>query len=275
MTRKLILVAIFLTLITACGVSQSTPEPDRVATRVAEEKAIAATLTADAAQALAALSANTPQPLPTATPIPPTDEPTSTPTRPLIEVPAPAPGERIVFTDTPTPIPTATPVPPTDTPTPEPTRPLLVVVPVDGNDGVPNLRGSVDTNEGRNITLPGYPADGPTDPPVFTDRIVFRAEVFDTNKGWQDGDGIKNVNFKVSYEDEGRQVHERTENNAGYCVFGGGEPECNVWVFSQHNRQWPDGTKVNSGEYLAAITINPLDGPGTVWRWRFRIELTN
>ena len=58
---------------------------------------------------------------------------------------------------------------------------------------------------------------------VFCDRMVFRIEVFDANVGVYDGSGIRDVTFKIT-EENGSTVHERTERQAGYCVFGGGEP---------------------------------------------------
>jgi hypothetical protein len=63
-------------LLVACGAQPPTEEPDRIATRVAEEKAVAATLTADALLS---------QPPPTSTPVPPTATaipPTDTPIPP-------------------------------------------------------------------------------------------------------------------------------------------------------------------------------------------------
>ena len=81
---------------------------------------------------------------------------------------------------------------------------------------------------------------------VFGDRIVFQAEVFDENVGQTDGAGIESVTFTIR-DETGEKVHERTERNAGYCVFGGGEPDCTVWRFSEHGDKWPDGASLNPG----------------------------
>ena len=60
-------------LVAACGTPAATPEPDRIATRVAEDRAVAATLTTEAKEA------ETPAPSPTSaafnTPVPPTETP--------------------------------------------------------------------------------------------------------------------------------------------------------------------------------------------------------
>ena len=337
-TICLFFLALPVWLLLACA-GPVTPEPDRVATRVAEEKAVAATLTAEA------LASQPSQPTTTATPVSaqtPTTaaevtgatEPAATPVSiarcsvvsnvlnlragpgtvydpPLAALPAgtelsPVAFSPIGFPDgpwlpgqvggqtgwvsaggqfiscnidpvtlpppvalppTPTPLPTFTPLPPT----PTPTRPLYAVVPVDGDDGNPALRGSQPGNDGRNILLPGFAPGSVNNPVVFENWLAFRAEVFDTSRGHQDGDGINNVSFTISKD--GNIVHERTEQTAAYCVFGGGEPDCDIWDFAQHDYRWPDGQPVENGTHTVAIVIYPQQGDSAQWNWSFDIDL--
>jgi hypothetical protein len=244
----LILIGLFLV---ACGTS----EPDRVATRVAEDLAVAATLTAVASSPTEAADATAV--VPTDTPAPPTPTQAQPPT------------------DTPPPPPTDTPLPaPTDTPPPEPTAtPIFVaVLPVDGSDGNQNLGNNNPVKDGRNITLPGFSQAEVSDPMVFRDRMVFQVEVFDAAYGEQDGDGIEHVTFRITDPND-KLVHERRENQAGYCVFGGGEPDCNVWMFADEGYRWPGGDPIVNGTYSVEAVISPQNGEGVSWFWSFQVEL--
>jgi hypothetical protein len=146
---------------------------------------------------------------------------------------------------------------------------------VDGNDGNDFLRGSSSANQGRVILLPGFDQSEVTSPPVFRYRLVFRVEVFDTRVGMYDGAGIDHVDFFIEPDDgSGQIVYERTERNAGYCAFGGGEPDCNVLTLESGSR-WPDpfGGEILNGHYLARIDIVPENDEPTQWRWRFEIAI--
>lgn len=229
-------VLVVLLMLTACA-SAPQSEPDRVATRVAEDLAVAATLTAVARQS---------QPVATAPPTNP-PPPTAAPT-------APPPTEA----------PAATTVAPTDTPAPQPTA-----VPTLSDPTVPGF-GTTNGLTGE-IILPGYV--GPIDPVVFTDRIVFRLAVFDPDVGNFDGANIARVD--VSIDDPlGNTVHVQPEQNSWYCSFGGGAPACNVWVFSQHNKQWPNGTPVCAGQgYQANMIVTTQNGNKTDASWRFNFAI--
>jgi hypothetical protein len=107
---------------------------------------------------------------------------------------------------------------------------------------------------------------------VFHDRIVFQVEVFDKNKGHADGQGIQQVEFTIMDGDE--VVHERTERNAGYCAFGGGEPDCTVWVFHEHGNTWPMGQYVREGVlYDVDVHIVADSGDTADWMWSFQVDL--
>lgn len=243
-------------LLAACGSAPPAPTPD---VEAAVQTAIAQTRVFEdvvATSIAATLAAGTPQSTPTASELP-----TTTPT-PQIDVSIP--------TNTP-PLPTATPIP-----APAEEKLAIAESDVDGNDGNDFLRGSSDSNQGRVMLLPGFAASEVTRPMVFRDRMVFRVEVFDTRTGLVDGAGIQDVTFQIVADaGNGEVVYERQEMNPGYCVFGGGEPNCNVLIFSESGNRWPDpfGGEILNGQYLARIDIVPVEGEPTQWRWRFNVEI--
>jgi hypothetical protein len=177
-------------------------------------------------------------------------------------------------TPTPTPTSTSTPTPISPTPTSvpsTPTPPLIVDVPVDG--GQSELEGQ--------IIIPGFKPEelkGPeSDGVIFRDRLVFRVEVYDPSKGDKDGAGIEKVKITIERLEDNQIVHERTENNAGYCVFGGGEPDCNVLVFAQSDNRWPEEGQpsIENGLHKAFIEITTKDNKTEEWNWSFWIQRKN
>jgi hypothetical protein len=140
---------------------------------------------------------------------------------------------------------------------------LFAVVPVDG--GRAELDGQV--------ILPGVSQDQMTDPMVFREKLVFRVEAYDPAVGTTDGAGIDNIKITIDREDDGETVHERTENQAGYCVFGGGEPDCNVFVFANNYDRWPESNEpIFDGPYRAFFLITTKAGITEQWNWGFQIE---
>ncbi len=239
------ILALGMTGLLAACTATSAAEPDRVATRVAEDLAVARTLTAVAQAGItlapasdtsepAATAASTAAPLPTDTPAPlPTDIPTAAP-------------------------PPTIPPRPTNTPLPEdPTVPGF---------GSPNgLIGQ--------IVLPGY--SGSVNPPVFTDNIVFQLKVYDPDKGHQDGAGIKAVRFEA-FDPQGNTVIEQREGSAAYCSFGNpaDSPVCDVWRFSAHNFMWPNGKAVCAGSGYSVNMVVETDDPAkneANWGFEFTI----
>ncbi len=174
-------------------------------------------------------------------------------------------------TATATPLPTATPLATaTPLPTPTPQKLALNFVPTDGDDGNNFLRGSAPFNFGRAVALPGFRFDQITNPMVFRDRLVFAVEVFDTRVGNTDGDGIWYVDFAIQ-NDNGREVYTHREESPGYCLFGGGEPNCAVLFFADNDR-WPGGDEIEDGFYTAVIDIVSRSAESTQWRWNFEID---
>ena len=151
--------------------------------------------------------------------------------------------------------------------------PVTTQVPVPLEDPTTGGFGNANGLTGK-ILLPGYHGAQIVDAPVFSESIVFRLFVFDPDKGIHDGDGIISVDMSIN-DPSGKVVSSRTENTAGYCAFGGGEPSCNVWRFAEHNKLWPDGTSVCAGEgYQAGMTVHTTDSQkdGAFWGFNFSIQ---
>jgi hypothetical protein len=90
----------------------------------------------------------------------------------------------------------------------------------------------------------------------FNPEYFLRMKVYDTESGTSsDGDGIKSVTFTVFDENE-TEVYKRTENTAGYCAFGGGEPDCNPWVIEDYAYRWTSGgAAAKSGLYTITVLV--------------------
>ena len=256
--RFFVVTMIAAALLAACGGSAAAPTVDvdaavqtaLAATRQVEQQvnaAVQATLTAQAAGQPTATSAVAA--VPTATPAASTD------------TPAPAATATTAPTNTPAPAPIATPI-------------RILESDVDGNDGNDFLRSSSNSNNGRVVLLPGFDPADLTDTPTFRGSINLRVEVFDTRAGLYDGAGIESVTFRIIADDGGGDVvWEKKEVNPAFCLFGGDEPTCSP-ITLDSNARWPspfDG-KINNNVYLAEITIVPVQGDVTTWRWRFFIE---
>lgn len=130
---------------------------------------------------------------------------------------------------------------------------------VDG-DGISNFRFSFDYN---------------TD--YFLRMYVFRSddenEIFSADK---DGRGIESVEFIVntliSPDEVGEEHYRRTEVNPGYCIFAGGEPDCNPWIFENGQYKWSEGgAAVEEGNYR--LTIIGTGEDGVVGNWLIDINI--
>ncbi len=105
-----------------------------------------------------------------------------------------------------------------------------------------------------------HPASGEYNPAANT-QLNFQVQANDPAKGSTDGAGITNVDMSVV--DSGNNVvYHRTEQNAAYCLFGGGAP-CAPWVFADHQYKWPDGKTIKDGSYTLKAQVNAMDGRST------------
>lgn len=115
-------------------------------------------------------------------------------------------------------------------------------------------------------TGPGY-----ADNTVYG-ALVFQVVAYDPARGFDDGDGIRNVDLRI-FDPDGREVYQRTEGSAAYCAFAGGEPDCNVWYFGDNGDRWPSGEPVRYGEpHLLRGRVNAEDGRTRAVEMRVFIE---
>jgi hypothetical protein len=108
---------------------------------------------------------------------------------------------------------------------------------------------------------------------IFSPQFFVRMKVYDNNSGSsKDGAGIKEVSFTVQ-DANGNTVYQRTEKNAGFCIFGGGEPDCNPWVIENYMYMWKsNGKPVNSGDYKLAIVVTADSGDQGNWNYSVTLK---
>lgn len=125
--------------------------------------------------------------------------------------------------------------------------------------------------EGENISAFRFSFD--YNPDYFVRMYVFRSddpnEVFSTDK---DGRGITSVEFIVTKGNV--EYYRRTEINPGYCIFAGGEPDCNPWIFENEQNKWvAGGNAVEEGNYLLTVIVTADDDTEGRWFIDFNIDL--
>jgi hypothetical protein len=111
---------------------------------------------------------------------------------------------------------------------------------------------------------------------IVNDYFLFRMRILDTRAGSEDGAGIDHVEFFVSTQ-SGDQIYSRRENNAAYCTFGGGEPNCNNWPQRDGRYVWGEGgPEVEPGTYFASILVTPKNQAfeGETWNWNFSFDVS-
>jgi hypothetical protein len=127
--------------------------------------------------------------------------------------------------------------------------------------------------DGDNISAFRFSFD--YNPDYFVRMYVFRSdddnEVFSADK---DGRGITSVEFIVSTLEGDVEYYRRTENTPGYCIFAGGEPDCNPWLFENGQYKWSSGgDPVEEGNYRLTINVTAEDGEVGVWLIDITIDL--
>ena len=148
-----------------------------------------------------------------------------------------------------------------------------------------------------NIDLTGLPSvavDPPPPPPPpktgnsapdgdFPDNLVFREDfnrdyllrlfVHDVNVGEDDGDGITAVEFTIEDANE-NVVHSNSEETPGFCIFGGGEPACNTWLFEDDVYKWPStGEPVKDGVYKLSVHVILDDDSQGDGNWSYELTV--
>lgn len=243
-------------LLAACGGGGVATEPtteiaviDPVATSVRQTMDAIAV-----AQTVAALSTSVP-----ATPIieatlPPATAALPSPTPAL--PPTPAPTNTTVVVAPTTAAPTAAPSTATATRTATPTR------------TPPNVENDAPSG--------AFPEDGTVSFNIIVDpAFLFRMDVRDLRAGDFEGAGIESVEFSISGDGVD---YFRREENAGFCVFGGGEPTCRPWPINEHGQYtWGEGGPVvQSGDYFVNMAVTaeqPDDNFNGNWNWNFNFRV--
>jgi hypothetical protein len=91
-----------------------------------------------------------------------------------------------------------------------------------------------------------------------SDALTFQVLAYDPSVGTQDGAGIAYVDLRI-FGPNG-PVYERREQNAAYCAFSGGEPDCQIWDFAQVGYLWPSGEPIQNGPHTLQGIVYAQDG---------------
>lgn len=136
-------------------------------------------------------------------------------------------------------------------PPPKPPRPVVSAGAPDGNN-IELFRASFDFN-----------------PDYFLHMYVFYSE--DPNEKFKtkkDGRDIDSVEFIVTSANGDVTYFDRTENNPGYCIFGGGDPDCSPWIVEGGQYKWSAGGEpVKAGKYGLTINVTASNGEVGTWIW--------
>jgi hypothetical protein len=175
----------------------------------------------------------------------PTFDPTSTP--PATETPAPSATPAPTATETASPTKAIQAAAPTKTAAPQ--IPMVSNLPAQGPKG-----GDIDFE----INMSS----------VYLMRIKARK-----HGSANDGDGISHVAFIVKKKNN-EKVYSNTENTAKYCIFQGGEPDCNPWPKVNGRYVWGSGgPEIVSGDYLVTIRAALKSDPSNESEWNFQITI--
>jgi hypothetical protein len=246
-----LIILLLTALMAACG-GGGEPRAEEVTTVATPEDAVAASVRQTMAaiaveQTVAALTTGTAPPAgteiaelpnPTATSAfaqatPTTSSPTATNAPPAATNPPP----------------TATLAPTVSIPTPTPPVPSATRPPP------PPPVGSDKPNAGT--CVPGEDVQNIISDITLDPNYLFRVTAFDNRVGTNDGDGIDTVDFTIFSNATGDTVYQNTEQNPAYCIFQGGEPNCNPWSLDALGQyHWGNnGPVVEAGEYFVLITL--------------------
>jgi hypothetical protein len=119
------------------------------------------------------------------------------------------------------------------------------------------------------VLFPGYAAgeifvDEDNNEALIRNKLVFLADAYN-------GSAVDQVDFRISGPNG--EVYTHLEEDPAYCVFGGGTPDCNVFVFAQNNYTWPNGERIeNDVFYDVDIEIIAFDHRTANWNWSFRVQ---
>lgn len=273
-----VMIVIGMVVCVACGATDI-PSDSRIATRVAEDLAIASTLTSVAATAQAA-NKEAATPGATSVAIAPTVEsataqsiprPTLEDVRPATQEPQPA-------------LPTSTPTPvPVDEPENErvayqDSKPEGNITPGSAiDDGNGNLVDGVTITGGISIAdVRGQQ----NDLLIAQNQLAIRvdAQLAGGQYDAATNNGIRQVAISIvrlnADGSQGPEVHSKTEKNWPYCSFSDDGSSCTIWVFADHDNQWPNGEPFEDGQYQVnvLISLNDYEQTQPFWFTPFSIQ---
>lgn len=101
-------------------------------------------------------------------------------------------------------------------------------------------------------------------------HVSFQVAAWDPTVGSNNGDGIESVTLRI-YGPNG-VVHERTEQTAAYCAFGGGEPDWNAYDYADNGYAWDSGASVETGAHTLTADVVARDGRTESMEWTVDIE---
>jgi hypothetical protein len=188
---------------------------------------------------------------------------TAAPSATLVSSPTSIQAATEIPTATPTSSPTAAPSP-TNAPTPMPTFTATVAVvkspPPPALPAVSNL-----------------PAQGPKGGDIDFEVMMSSSYLMrikaKKHGSANDGDGIDHVLFIVNNKN-GTKVYSRSEGTAKFCIFMGGEPDCNPWPKSNGRYVWgTGGSEIVSGDYQVTIRSALKSDPTNESQWTFQITI--
>ena len=180
----------------------------------------------------------------------------------------------IVPTNTPPPLPTATlasvkAASPTSAATAAPPRPTVVLPAPTPTDISLMPSGSVGQGITAMFVFPGSSLKA-------TSNLTFRLLAYRDDGPKTDSAGIQQVEFRIcrnDCDDDKNVVYRRTEQNAAYCAFGGGEPNCTIFHFTR-GVNWPDtNTPVQSGNYVVEARVRPAEGDA-YWQGQLEFKIS-
>jgi hypothetical protein len=122
----------------------------------------------------------------------------------------------------------------------------------------------------------GSAGDGPDNLVVdedFDEDFLLQFYAHDVNYGDEDGDGIIAVEFTIQDSDF-NVVHSNSEETPGFCVFGGGEPDCNTWLIEDSVYKWRStGEPVRDGVYVLRVRVIMDDSGEGNWNYELTVDL--
>ena len=111
------------------------------------------------------------------------------------------------------------------------------------------------------------------DPDFLVRLLAYDTQDYGSGPGAQDGDGIVTVTFQV-IDPNGEEIWTRVEEFPAYCIFSGGEPDCNPWVIEDYFFRWgTGGPVVMDGEHHLSIVAVAEDGDTSNWNIDLDIDL--